>query len=102
MTRARLYKCPQKATQSGKIRSHRWILDYGQSSPRSHDSLTGWVGCSETQTEVKLSFPTKDQAIQYAEKNSIAYDLKEPGSHHYVVKNYEDNFHNNRKMNWAH
>ncbi len=102
MTRARIYKCPQKATQSGAIRSHRWIIDYGESSPRSHDSLTGWISCNDTQAEIKLLFATKEQAINYAKIHSIAYDIEEPNSNHYVIKNYEDNFDNNRKMNWTH
>lgn len=102
MTRARIYKYPQKVTQSGSVRSHRWILDYGQSSPRTHDALTGWIGCQETQTEVRLCFKTKDQAIQYAENHAIAYDLEEPTDRHYVAKNYDDNFSYSRKMNWTH
>lgn len=102
MTIARIYRCPQKATQSGKIRNHRWILDYGQSSPRLHDPLTGWVGCKDTQMEVKLSFSSKEQAIQYAKNHSITYEIEEPGVQRYVVKNYEDNFANSRKMNWTH
>lgn len=102
MIKARIYKCPQKTTQSGKVRSHRWILNYGQSSPRMHDPLTGWVGCKDTQAEVKLVFATQEQAIRYAKNHSIAYDLEEPGIQRYSVKNYEDNFNNNRKMNWTH
>lgn len=102
MKRARIYRCPKKTTQSGAMRSHIWILDYGQSSQRSHDPLTGWVGSKDTQTEVRLSFATKEQAIQYATHHSIAFNLEEPGTHRYVVKDYEDNFNNKRKMNWTH
>lgn len=101
MAKARIYKRAKKATQSGHAR-HLWVLDYGQSSPRSHDPVTGWVGSSDTQTQVSINFQTKEQAIAYAERKSIAYTVEEPGTTRFVVKSYEDNFHNNRKMNWTH
>ncbi|MDI2113611.1 ETC complex I subunit [Commensalibacter nepenthis] len=101
MAKARIYRRAKKATQSGHAH-HLWVLDYGQSSSRSHDPVTGWVGSNDTQVQVSISFQTKEQAIAYAERKSIDYDVEEPGSTRYTVKNYEDNFHNNRKMNWTH
>lgn len=102
MTRARIYRRPKKATQSGNIHDHIWVLDYGQSLPRSHDPVTGWVGSKDTQAQVKLSFESKEQAVEYAERNAIAYDIEEAVARRYVAKVYEDNFNNKRKMNWSH
>ena len=38
----------------------------------------GWIGSADTQAQVRLSFPTREEAVAYAEKNGIAYDLELP------------------------
>ena len=50
----------------------------------------GWESSTDTLEEVKLKFPTKEQAIEYAEKNNISYKVIKPKE--FVIKSYAENF----------
>ena len=52
----------------------------------------GWQSSSNTLSEVKMSFNTKDDAINYAKKNKINYIVVEPNKRTIVKKSYADNF----------
>ena len=54
----------------------------------------GWDSTKDTLNEVKIEFDTKDQAVKYAEKNNLKYDLIEPNKRKFVIKSYADNFTN--------
>ena len=54
--------------------------------------LMGWETSSNTLSEVKIEFTSKDLAINYAKKNNIQYDLIEPKKRKLVKKSYADNF----------
>ena len=47
---------------------------------------------TDTIGEVLLKFPTKEKAIEYAEKNNISYSVIEPKKKKFVIKSYADNF----------
>ena len=52
----------------------------------------GWESSSNTLSELKLFFDTKDQAIEYANKNKIEFFLIENNQRSFVKKSYTDNF----------
>ncbi len=37
-------------------------------------------------------FPSKEKAIEYAEKNNIPYNVIKPNKKEFVIKSYADNF----------
>ena len=52
----------------------------------------GWETSSYTLEEVILKLSTKEQAIEYANKNNISYKVIEPKKKEFVIKSYADNF----------
>ena len=52
----------------------------------------GWESSSDTLSELKLEFTTKDLAISYAKKMKIEYEIIEPKKRKIVKKSYADNF----------
>ena len=52
----------------------------------------GWESSSDTLSELKLEFSTKDLAINYAKKKKINYEIIEPKKRKIVKKSYADNF----------
>ena len=77
--------------QSGQGKSSKWILEFETSDP-TKNPLMGWESSSDTYTELKLEFSSKELAINYAKKNKIDYDLIEPKKRKTVKKSYADNF----------
>ena len=77
--------------QSGNGKTDKWILEFETKNP-TNNPLMGWESSSDTFTEIKLEFSTKDLAINYAKKNKINYEIIEPKKRKTVKKSYADNF----------
>ncbi len=77
--------------QSGYGKTDKWILEYETNDP-SINPLMGWESSSDTFTELKLEFSTKELAINYAKKKKIDYEVIEPKKRKTVKKSYADNF----------
>ena len=52
----------------------------------------GWESSTETLSELKLEFTSKELAIEYAKRNKIDFELIEPQKRKIVKKSYADNF----------
>jgi hypothetical protein len=99
---ARIFKPSKTAMQSGRAKTKDWVLEFAPQSARLPDPLMGWSVTTDPQRLVSLSFDTKEQAIEYAEKHGIPFRLIEPKLARPVIKAYADNFAYNRKQPWTH
>ena len=77
--------------QSGTGKTNKWILEYETENP-TNNPLMGWESSSDTYTELKLEFSSKDLAINYAKKKKIDFEIIEPKKRKTVKKSYADNF----------
>ena len=77
--------------QSGTAKNNKWILEFITKDP-TRNPLMGWESSSDTLTELKLVFSSKELAINYAKKKKIDFDLIEPKKRKTVKKSYADNF----------
>ena len=66
------------------------------------DPLMGWSGGGDTQTQVRLSFDTREEAVAFSERAGIRYDVELPQTRHVKPKAYADNFKYSRIENWTH
>ena len=101
-SKARIFQQPKNAMQSGQAATHEWILEFEPSMPRRADPLMGWIGSADTQSQVRLKFESRDEAVAYAEKNGLAYETELPRQRVVRPKAYADNFKNSRPENWTH
>ena len=77
--------------QSGLAKTNKWIIEF-KTKDSGVDPLMGWESSTDTLTELKLEFSTKELAIDYAKKNKIDFELIEPQKRKIVKKSYADNF----------
>ena len=77
--------------QSGLKKSDKWVLEFETEDP-TKNPLMGWESSSDTLTELKLEFSSKDLAVNYAKKKKIDFELIEPRKRKTVKKSYADNF----------
>ena len=91
MKKAKIYKPNKSAMQSGLGKTNKWILEYEVEDPITNP-LMGWESSSDTYSELKLEFSTKELAINYAKKKKIDFELLEPRKRKTVKKSYADNF----------
>ena len=77
--------------QSGLGKNNKWILEFETKDP-TKNPLMGWESSSDTYTELKMEFSSKENAINYAKKKKIDYEIIEPKKRKIVKKSYADNF----------
>ena len=91
MKKAKIYKPSKTAMQSGIKKFDKWIIEFIAEKP-GINPLMGWESSTDTNSEVKLEFSSKELAIEYAKKNKINFELIEPKIRKIVKKSYADNF----------
>jgi len=77
--------------QSGAAKNNRWVLEFITKDP-TINPLMGWESSSDTLSELKLEFSSKELAINYAKKKKIDFELIEPKKRKIVKKSYAENF----------
>jgi hypothetical protein len=92
MSHARIYQLPKNAMQSGRAHTTGWVLDYAPAQAKRADPLMGWAGSSDTQGQLRLTFPTLDAAKAYADANAIAYAVIATPERRLKLQAYADNF----------
>ena len=91
MKKAKIYIPNKSPMQSGLGKIDKWILEFETKNP-TKNPLMGWESSSDTLSELKLEFSTKELAINYAKKMKIEYEIIEPKKRKIVKKSYADNF----------
>ncbi len=91
MKKAKIFSPNKSAMQSGLAKTGKWLLEFETANP-TKNPLMGWESSSDTLTELKLEFTSKELAINYAKKNKIDYEIVELKKRKTVKKSYADNF----------
>lgn len=88
----RLYQPAKSAMQSGRGNSRHWVLEFEPDTPQRNDALMGWVGMGDTANQIRLSFPTKAEAVAHAKRNGWTMRVHDPVVRKHQPKSYADNF----------
>ena len=99
---ARIFRPAPNAMQSGRGKSKDWVLVFEPEVAREIEPLMGYTSSRDTRQQVRLSFPTLEEAEAYARRNGLAYSVQP--SHVSTPKRttYSDNFRSDRKTPWTH
>ena len=90
---ARIFRPSKTAMQSGRAKTHQWVLEYEARSRKIADPLMGWTGSSDMKADqLRLKFDTREAAIEYAERNGIEYRVEDLHERRVRPKSYADNF----------
>jgi hypothetical protein len=99
---ARIYRPAPNAMQSGKANSKEWLLEFESETPRTVDPLMGWISNADTRPQVRMWFDTREEAIEFARRQGIPFQVMERKEPKRIIKAYADNFAANRKRPWTH
>lgn len=99
---ARIYKPARNAMQSGQANTKEWVLEFEPEEARRIDPLMGWTGSGDMKGQVRLTFDTREEAVAYAARYRIPYQLFDPKEPKRSVRAYADNFKYTRKGQWTH
>ena len=90
--KAKIYKPAKTAMQSGRAKYNKWVLKFLDKNNQLKDTMMGWNGGSSTVSQIELKFNTKEEAIRYAHKKNIDYEVLETSARKVINKSYADNF----------
>lgn len=100
---ARIYKPSKNAMQSGVANTTVWYLDFEAKAARRIDPLMGWTSGSDMDAgQLRLVFNTREEAVAYATRKGIPFQVFEPSPARPVAKAYSDNFAFKRREPWTH
>ncbi|KAI9798040.1 MAG: NADH:ubiquinone oxidoreductase 21kD subunit [Candelina submexicana] len=96
-----IYRPAKTATQSGDWHGHHWRMDWDV-LPKGHrweNPLMGWQSSADFMQGTHLNFKSKDDAIQFAEKQGYEFFVQEPNERRFIPKAYANNFvHSPKKL----
>jgi hypothetical protein len=90
--RARIFQPSKTSMQSGRAKTQEWMLEYMTATARRPEPLMGWVSSGDTLNQVKISFPTKEEAVAFADKKGFLYEVQEPQVRKTRPNNFAMNF----------
>jgi hypothetical protein len=99
---AKIYRPAPNAMQSGKAKSQEWLLEFDSDTPRTVDPLMGWISNADTNPQVRMWFDTREEAIEFAKRQGIHFQVMESREPKRIVKAYADNFSAVRRRPWTH
>ena len=102
MPAVRIYRPAKTAMQSGRANTRHWVVEFEPGAPQRPDPLMGWTGSGDTRSQVRLKFPSREEAVAYAERRGLAYRVEEPRERTLRARSYADNFRAGRDGNWTH
>lgn len=99
---ARIFSPAKTAMQSGTAKTGLWVLEFDPEMPRKIDPLMGYTSSGDMKSQIRLTFNTREEAVAYAEKHSIAYRVEIPKEARRRQISYAENFRYDRKTPWTH
>jgi hypothetical protein len=90
--KVKIYRPTKNAMQSGKANIKKWVLEFCQGDTRFIEPIMGWTGNTDTNAQVKLKFPSEEDAVAYAKRNNLDYIIMEPHNPKIKIQAYSDNF----------
>ena len=92
MSVVRIFQPTKTAMQSGRGRTHQWMVQFERDAPQVADPLMGWMGSRDTRPQVRLLFDSREEAVAFAERNGFSYFVQEPPATALRPKSYAENF----------
>ena len=99
---ARIYRPARNVMQSGKANTEQWFLEFLREEEPTYEPLMGWTSSGDTKQQVRLVFSTKEEAVAFALREGMAFEVKEDEPKRGEKKSYADNFRWGAKENWTH
>lgn len=85
---------PQLGAEHSSGRSQQWQLTFDRRQALKADPLTGWAGGGgdARADQVRLFFPSADEAIRYCERQGLAFEVVPAPPNGLKLQSYADNF----------
>ncbi|HEY9012733.1 MAG TPA: NADH dehydrogenase ubiquinone Fe-S protein 4 [Devosia sp.] len=73
--RAIIRKLQLSVTSAAPQANRPWVLTFERQKPQRIEPLMGWTSDNDPMVQVRLSFPTREAAVAYAERQGLDYRI---------------------------
>jgi hypothetical protein len=88
----RIYRKPANPMQQGRKNADTWLLEHDVPYACRADPLTGWQGSGDTRGQITIAFPSREAAVQFAEREGLPYYVLPNQRRAPTVRPYAANF----------
>lgn len=92
MSNALIYRPARNAMQSGKAKTNNWLLEFSPEQVKSPDDLMGWSGSGDMNSQIRMKFPSQEEAEAYCKREKIDYVVCADNKPRVHLKSYADLF----------
>jgi hypothetical protein len=90
--KAIILQSSKSVTQSGES-NKKWILEFEEDKTKRYiEDYMHWTGCSDSSSQVHIKFDTMEEAVFFATKNNIFYEVIQSHQKKMRPKSYAKNF----------
>ena len=89
---ARLHRPAPSTTQSAPAHRQPWVLEFEPNYPLRIEPLMGWTSSEDVLQQVKLTFPTRQAGLRFADKHGLRCIIFEPHQRCCRPKSYSAQF----------
>jgi hypothetical protein len=91
--KAKIFRPAKSAMQSGKNNAKKWlVVPIVETDVRIIEPLMGWITTTDTSSQLHFAFPSKEEAIKFAQEKGFEYEVEEPKTSPVKQKSYAANF----------
>ena len=92
--RVRVYRPAKSAAQSGRAKTHEWVVEPELVTPRAPEPIMGWASAADTLGELtgRLRFASEDDALAFVKHKGWEAIVEQPAERRIEPRNYLDNF----------
>jgi len=92
----RVYRPAKNAMQSGTAGVRRWKIEF-DNRERWENNLMGWASNADPLSNMLIDFASKEEAVEFVEKNGWDYWVEDPKERSPKAKSYALNFSWNKR-----
>lgn len=99
----RIYQPSRSAMQSGKGKTHHWVIEFDSEDAPRAEPLMGWTSLSDTRHQLTLKFASSEEALAYAQSQGWQATVVQSAVPAPKPKlSYSENFSPERFGSWTH
>lgn len=88
----RIFRPSKTAMQSGRGKTHQWLMEFETSAPNRVEPLMGWTSGADTRNQLRLRFESREEAVAYAAARGLTAVVVDPQERTLKPKSYAENF----------
>lgn len=90
--KVRIYQPSKSTMQSGRAKTHHWVVEPELDTPRQPEALMGWSSSGDTLNQIRLRFASREDALAFVKRKGWDALVQDSNPRRVKPRSYADNF----------